>query len=219
MTSELIIIGEENLFNYLFDQDSPVMELDIIKYFIPSNDSVIHQSTLFVKHFSVYHALYKLKTSAGLKGYYLHLDCMRIRMIHIPAQGLCRHYYPETGNFCNKPTESSFCGQHQEEYKDYRHSMIFDLLQDFYIDPENLAFEDSGLLKKIMNGISTYCIKKRDIDEALGLFEISRPGKNAIARRYRELAGKYHPDRYNDSGEMMKRINSAYMILKEVYIL
>jgi len=84
MNPEIIPINEDDLFEYLRQKTQPVMEFDIIKYFIPSDINDPVQQTLFVKHFSIYHALYKLKFSAGLRGYYLHLDCMRIRLIQIP---------------------------------------------------------------------------------------------------------------------------------------
>lgn len=75
------------------------MEYDIIKFIIPSDKENPDEHTLYVKHFSLYHALYKLKFSAGAKGFYLHLDCMRIRLLQIPDNGLCRHYNAESGNF------------------------------------------------------------------------------------------------------------------------
>ena len=218
MNRELIIISEDLLFNYLVNKDSPVMEFDIIKHFLPGGSDQL-QYTMFVKHFSIYHALYKLKFTAGLKGYYLHLDCMRLRLIHIQEQGLCRHYYPEKGHFCNTSTTGNYCEQHESEYKDYHCSATFDIMQDFYINPENIIFEDSEILHKLMSGIRTYCFKKKDVDEALDFFDIRKPGKKIITKRYRELAGKYHPDRCSGSEEMMKKINSAYMILKEVYII
>ncbi len=219
MNPEIIPIHEEALFNYLKQKNQPVMEFDVIKYFIPSDSNDQFHQTLFVKHFSVYHALYKLKFSAGLKGFYLHLDCMRIRLIQIPDHGICRHYDTETGKFCGEFTAGDYCDQHTSQYKDYHNSVSFDVLFDFYIDPENITFGESEILKKLMSGIKVYCLKKSDIEAALKFFKIHNPRKKNITARYRELAGKYHPDRYGGSEEMMKRLNSAYAILKEVYIL
>jgi len=219
MNPELIIIREDHLFEYLKEKKFPVMEYDIIKHFIKSDADIPVPRTLFVKHFSLYHALYKLKFSAGLNGYYLHLDCMRIRLIHIPDQGVCMHYNPETGNFCGESAAGNYCGRHQEDYKYYPNSATFDILQDFYTDPGNITFGDSEILKKLMNGIKTYSFKKKDIDEALRFFDIHKPGKKRITHRYRELAGKYHPDRCGGSEEMMKKLNSSYMILKEIFVI
>lgn len=219
MNPELIKISEDLLFDYLAGKDQPVMELDLIKQFIPHDHSKSVQHTLFVKHFSIYHALYKLKFSAGLKGYYLHLDCMRLRLIHIPDSGLCRHYDPENGIFCGRSTSDDFCKLHDAGYADYHDSATFDILQDFYTDEDNITFGDSEILKKLMSGIKTYCCKRKDIDEALKFFDISKPGVKKITNRYRQLALKYHPDKCSGSEEMMKKLNSAYMILKEVYII
>ena len=144
---------------------------------------------------------------------------MRLRLIHIPGDGICRHYYPEKGYFCGIHTSGDFCKEHEDEYKNYRDSATFDIMQDFYTDPENIVFGDSDILKKLISGIRIYCFKKKDIDEALRFFNIQKPGKKIITTRYRELAREYHPDRHSGSEEMMKKLNSAYLILKEVYIL
>ncbi len=218
MNPELIKINEEQLFEFLAEKNMPVMEFDIIKHFVASKNEHPEEHTLFIKHFSIYHSLYKLKFSSGLKNYYLHLDCMRIRLIKIPEQGICRHYNPETGNFCGAPTYSDFCTEHEEEYKEYRNSASFDILQDFYTDPENITFGDSEILKKLMSGIKVYCFRKKDIDDALRFFDIQKPGRKIIANRYRELAIKYHPDKCSGSEDMMKKLNSSYSILKEVFI-
>ena len=219
MNPEIISISEEELFEYLDNKELPVMEFDIIKHFIPYDSNATVQQTLFVKHFSVYYALYKLKFSSGAKGYYLHLDCMRIRLIQIPEQGFCRHYNSETGSFCGEFTSNNYCTHHAAQYEEYTTGMSFDVLLDFYTDPGNITFGESDILKKIMSGIKVYCLKKSEIEDALKFFGIHKPGKKNITARYRELAGKYHPDRCSGSGEMMKRLNSAYAILKEVYIL
>jgi len=219
MNPELITVSEDLLFNYLITRDLPVMEFEIIKHFIPSGNENYAQHSLFVKHFSIYHALYKLKFSAGLKGCYLHMDCMRIRLIHIPGPGLCRHYYPEQGSFCGASTPGDFCIQHLGEYGDYRYSATLDILQDFYTDPGNIVFGDSMILKKLMSGVLIYSFRKKEIDDALRFLGIHKPGRKKITDRYRELAREYHPDKCGGSEEMMKKLNSAYMILKDIYIL
>jgi hypothetical protein len=219
MNPEIIPINEEALFDYLRQKNQPVMEFDLIKYFIPVDIDAPVQQTLFVKHFSMYYALYRLKFSAGLNGYYLHLDCMRIRLIQIPDHGFCRHYDAETGSFCGESTPEDYCNHHADQYKDYRNSASFDVLLDFYTDPGNITFGESNILKKLMSGIKVYCLKKSDIEAALKLFGIHKPGKKSITARYRELAVIFHPDRCAGSEEMMKKLNSAYAILKEVYIL
>jgi hypothetical protein len=219
MIPELIKINEDDLFDYLVKKELPVMEFDILKHIMPVQSDDTGQYTLFVKHFSLYHALYKLKFRSGVKGYYLHLDCMRIRLIPIPEKGRCRHYDAEKGNFCGEQATSDYCIAHRTGYKHYRNSVSFDILQDFYTDAGNITFGDSELLKKLVSGISVYSFKKKDIDEALRFFDIHKPGKRIIINRYRELAVKYHPDKCGGSGEMMKKVNSAYMILKEVFIL
>ena len=218
MNPELIVIPEEQLFGYLVNLDGPVMEHDLIKNLLVPVTGACEQHTLFVKHFSLYHALYKLKFSAGSEGYYLHLDCMRIRLVRIPGPGRCGHYDAESGNFCPEDAHGDYCDLHEAAYAHYRSSMTFDYLQDFYCDRENITFGDSELLERIMSGIKVYSFRRRDIDTALEFFGIHKPGRKIITRRYRELAGKYHPDRCGGSEEMMKRLNSSYMILKDVFV-
>ena len=219
MTPELIQINEDTLFDYLTEKNRPVMEYDLIKHFLHESSGNSDRHTLFIKHFSLYHSLYKLKFSAGVKGFYLHLDCMRIRLIRIPENGCCRHYDPVRGSFCGEKTETDFCRGHERIYRHSADSATLDILQDFYTDPENISFGDTEILKKLMNGIKVYCVRKKDIEEALKFFGIHKPGKKIITARYRELAGKYHPDRCGGSEEMMKKLNSFYMVLKEIYIL
>ena len=218
MNPELITIPEGQLFEYLVNLNGPVMEHDLIKSFLLASTETGDRQTLFVKHFSLYHALYKLKFSAGSKGYYIHLDCMRIRMVRIPAPGRCRHYDPESGAFCSNDAHADYCEVHEACYRHSRSSMTFDYLQDFYCDSENITFGDSDLLVRIMSGVKLYGFRKRDVDSALDFFGIQKPGRKIITKRYRELAGKYHPDRCGGSDEMMKRLNSSYMILKDVFV-
>ena len=218
MARGIIQINEEQLFEYLVSRDCPVMELDLMKKFVENECIAGEKHSLFARHFSLYHALYRLRYSAGAEGFYLHLDCMRIRLVQIPGQGICRHYDAESGTFCGEKTDCDYCAEHGPAYTRYRNSMTCDLLRDFYMDSENIAFEDSGLLHRLMNGIMVYGFRKRDVDRALEFFNIRRPGKKIITRRYRELAGIYHPDRCGGSEEMMKQLNSFYILLKDVFI-
>lgn len=218
MNPELISIPEEQLFEYLVNLDAPVMEHDLMKKILPPHDVHGESHTLFVKHFSLYHALYGLKFSAGSRGYYLHLDCMRIRLVHVPGDGNCRHYDPVTGYFCCSSAHGDYCEVHEADYAENRDRLTFDCLQGFYCDRGNITFGDSELLDRIMCGIRMYGLRKRDIDMALEFFGIEKPGRNAIARRYRELAARYHPDRCGGSEEMMKKLNGSYMILKDVFV-
>ena len=218
MNPELIAIPGKQLFEYLLKQERPVMEHDLIKNQLMPLTGAGDRSTLFVKHFSLYHALYKLRFSAGGSGYYLHLDCMRIRLLRIPGSGQCRHYDPEAGKFCGCETDGDYCAVHAKDYEHFFNRMTFDYLQDFYCDAGNITFGDSDLLCRIMSGVRLYSFRKRDVDMALEFFNLNRPCRKIISRRYRELAAKYHPDVCGGSVEMMKRLNSSYMILKDVFV-
>jgi hypothetical protein len=175
---------------------------------------------LFVMHFSLYHALYRLKESAGRDGLYLHMDPMRIRLARVPGDGACRHYEAEPGRFCNGPAgASAYCSIHAPLYPEVPINLSYDCVREFYLNAENLRFGRSDLLKKLMNGVFVYAFKKGEIESALALFGLSRPSRNLVRTRYRELARKYHPDAGHGDESMMKRLNSAYGVLSEVFVL
>ncbi len=117
-----------------------------------------------------------------------------------------------------EPAHGDYCPGHSHECAVHHCMITFDPLLDFYTDPANITFGESALLKKIMAGVMIYCRRRKDVDEALLFFDIHAPSGKRIQARYRELACKYHPDRNGGSEEMMKKLNSAYMILKEMYV-
>jgi len=214
---DLIPVDIEEFFHYLKDKNKPVMEIELIRYFT-GDYSRQGEEALFRVHFSIYHALYRLKTSAGKKGYYLHLDPMRVALVMAP-DGQCAHYLPEKGEFCKKSANGTgYCtahgfSRHDESFPTY------DPLQEFYLNPDNISFGNTHILKRIMNGILIYSFRKGDIEEALVLFDLVRPDKKRIQKRYRELARKHHPDGPGGSASEMKKLNHAYNILKEVFVL
>ena len=216
---KIIKIDIERLFEFLAEKSSPVMEIELIKRFaneIPDSGGV---DSIFIQHFSLYHALYSLKNEAGTKGYYLHLDPMRIRLLKIPENGFCRHYMPEEGIFCQTGTgENMYCQVHSGHYADLNCSPAYDPLFDFYSNPDNIGFGNSRLLHRLMNGVRVYAFRKGEIDRALAFFRIENPGKKTIRKRYHELVREFHPDRNKGSETMMKKVNDAYEILSEVYI-
>ncbi|PKL40464.1 MAG: hypothetical protein CVV44_02355 [Spirochaetae bacterium HGW-Spirochaetae-1] len=215
----IIKVEQKPLFDFLRDQQAPLMEIELIRRFTVCQEDK-REDRLFMQHFSLYHALYGLKQFAGGKGYHLHLDPMRIRMVKLPDHGLCRHYIPEEGVFCPMETgHGLFCDYHARMYANLDGMLYYDPLQEFYGNPDNIRFGNSRILQKLLKGMKVYVIRKGEIDRALRLFDISHPGKAIIQKRYHELAKRFHPDSSSGSEAMMKTLNHAYYILREVYIL
>ncbi len=204
---KLIEVNPEELLEYLLQTDAPVMEFDLIKKFIHTDAS------LYEKHFSLYHSLYIVKFLAGGEGLYVNTDPMRISIVPVPPDGRCRHFNAETGKYCCCETSGTYCPDHQSMHSGEENSAEPDFLSSFYTDPENIAFGESEKLHSASKGFSIYLLKKKDIDEALKLFDLKSPGRTAVKTRYRELVRKYHPDRDGGSEEMIKRINGSYDLL------
>lgn len=213
---ELIKIDKIELQAYLSGLSGTTGEYEILKKFTPANKESGEPYSMYERHFSVYHALYLLKNEAGSNGLYLHIDPLRIKLLTIPGNGFCGHYYPEKGAFCMNATAGLYCEVHSRDVDPGIPS--FDPMSQFYLDPENIAFGDSELLNDIMQGFRLYFIHKREIDKALVIFNLLKPGKKSISRRYRELAAVNHPDRCGGNEEKMKEINRAYTLLKSVFV-
>lgn len=213
---ELIKIDREELMIFLSEISSVTGEYDILKKFTPDLKVSGEPYSMYERHFSVYHALYMLKAEAGRSDLYLHIDPVKIRLLHVPGAGLCSYYLPEKGSFCLDKAEGLFCKTHLGGIDP--EIPYFDPMAQFYLDPENIAFGESEQLNDIMKGFRVYFMRKREIDEALVLFNIEKPGSISISRRYRELASRFHPDRCGGSEEKMKEINRAYSLLKAVFV-
>ncbi len=217
---KIIEISEIDLFDRLSSLERPVMEVELIRRFASGSLPADSTESLFVRHFSLYHALYGLKLSAGNRGFYLHLDPMRIRLIRLPEASMCHYYMPEDGRFCSLAAETGcFCQRHSSYGNDLLNRIAFDPMADFYLNPDNIVFGGSLILDRLMKGMTIYGLRKGEIDSALELFGISKPGKKTIQSKYYELALKYHPDKNDGSEAKMKEVNNAYHVLREVFFL
>lgn len=216
---KLVAIDTGKLFRFLLEKQAPVMEGQIIKKVLRKNYDFQDYRTLYELHFSLFHALYRLKLQAGISGYLLYIDPMRIRMVKLPADG-CLHYYPEKGAFCPEArVKGYYCRFHApHEGRDSR-TPVFDPLREFYLDAGNINYGEGEFLQRIMKGMKSYVFNRKDVEEALRFFDLYNPDRATLQRRYHQLAKLYHPDYRKGNDSQMKRLNVFYKILKEVFII
>lgn len=211
----LIDFDTAELFTLLESYTAPVMEADLLRSLTSKERIPTGRERLFELHFSFYHALYRLKREAGARGYYLHLDPMRIRLARIPGPGLCHHYDPQAGSHCRLATGGGdYCGAHHGPGVNV---IFFDPLYDFYTNPDNISFGESAVLEKLMKGAIIYALRRGEVERALELFGIARPTMKIIRKKYHEMAKKLHPDLNRGSEPLMKELNHAYQVLMEVF--
>jgi hypothetical protein len=213
----LIAFDTTVIFTMLEARSAPVSEAELLRNLTGGSALPPARDKLFELHFSLYHALYRLKDEIGRRGLYLHLDPMRIRMIGVPDAGRCHHYLPEEGLHCGMAGDASgYCPLHARNPEELR-AASFDPLYDFYVNPDNISFGTSTLLKKLMRGVVTYALRKGEIEAALACFGLKRPTRQRIRHTYHVLALSFHPDLAGGDGSRMKELNHAYRVLMEVF--
>jgi len=217
--NDLISIDRAQLRAYLLEKDAPVFEAELLKFAADISSLPDTTEELFRVHFSLFHELYAIKFDPDSRGYYLHIDPMRIRMLPVPETGGCCHYFPEEGVYCgNAAMEGNYCPLHENIYEDTVTRLSYDPLYDFYMNPENIVFGTSSLLQKLMNGVIIYAFRRGEIERSLAFFDIIKPTGHRIQKRYHELARKYHPDTQHGNEDLMKELNRSYQVLKEVFV-
>ncbi len=194
----------------LLEQSAPVMESTLLSRLSKRfSYPLLRRELLFEFHFSLFHALYRLKIGIGT--HYLHMDPMRLRLVALPAAGQCGRYDPETGTFCREERSSAAC-RLPGRIPDLSFP-VTDYVKRFYLDARNIAFGKTYDLERNMNRILYYGINKDAVDRALAFFGLSYPDRTRLVMRYRQFAMKHHPDRTGDQ-EKMKEINRHFGVLK-----
>lgn len=205
------------IFKILISRGEPMMELDLLRLLTGKRSMPSGRDRLFELHFSLYHALYRLKYTVGAEGFYLHLDPMRIGMARMPGAGSCHHYFPESASYCSLPADGgACCPAHREPGGPGEIS--FDPLLEFYSNRENLSFGTADILARLMNGVIIYALRRGEVERALKFFGLSRPTPGSVKKKYHQLARAYHPDINDGNDALMKELNHSYQVLMEVFV-
>jgi hypothetical protein len=208
------------IFDFLRMQTRPVSEVEILKHLLNLRFLSDSGEELYSLHFSLYHALYRLRRHECCARRYLHLDLLRLRMIDIPKEGFCVLYFPNEGRFCERAAFGKrYCRYHENHGAMVANSLLFDPMEDFYLNPENIRFGESELLARLQRGAILYSIRRGEVEEALNFFGLFNPSRKTLQKRYHEFAKKYHPDFVRGDDSMMKRINSYYQVLREIFLI
>ncbi len=214
----LVHFDTADLFDILRSCTAPLMEIELLRVLTGETRMPSSRKRLFTIHFSLYHALYRLKEEAGTLGFYLHMDPMRIRLARLPGRRRCHHYIEASGDYCAMVSDNGLlCDIHVMESGNALPS--FDPLRDFYTNPENISFGGETILEKLMKGVIVYALKSGEIESALTFFGLRRPNLKRVKQRYHELARVYHPDLNRGDDSMMKELNRSYQVLMEVYVI
>jgi len=225
---KLIAIDDSKLIAILNSFEKPVMEFELLKKLklsVSKNDR-----NLYDIHFSLFHALYNLKFNLLSSKEFLHISSMNIKLTKYPDIGKCKFYFEDRGFFCNRNvvndsiikqkqrTENNYCSFHDCYFKNQFLDVTFDPLTSFYLNPENILWGNSKILKKVLNGFNLFSSKKGEVEEALNFMDVKYPTKKILKNKYKELAFLYHPDKKGGDESLMKRLNYSYLLLKDIFI-
>ncbi len=216
----LIPFDLRKLADYLLARTHPVTEVELLKYLMDVN--MLHEcgEELYSLHFSLFHALYTLRRNPICSMHYLHLDIMRIRMVAIPSTARCVYYFADEGRFCEIPTTNGlFCDYHHRYARMRDNSILFNPMEDFYLNPDNIMFGESEVLAKLQRGVILYSLRRGEVEEAMKFFGLHNPSRKSLQKRYYEFAKKFHPDCIFGDDSMMKKVNAYYQVLREIFLI
>lgn len=212
-TETLVPVDLLQVKKILLEADAPLPESLLLKELFALDRVPLSRRELFRYHFSLYHALYLLKNE--MTSYYLHTDCMRIRLAAIPVT-TCHFYDETTGSFCdNSIDDFSYCSIHREHGINNR-KPVHDVLTSFYRNSSNITFSQFDMLWTIMDRVMAYGFHYQEYNEAMKFLGIRSLSKKELTRRYRHLARLWHPDLQRGDHEKMKKLNSMYALLLPV---
>jgi len=214
-TGRLELTDKEKIRDYLLSLKSPCYESTLLRIIFPEMN-ILNENPLklYQNHFILFHLLYRLQDEFYKENKYLFVHFMRIFLLDYPEPGKCRFYEELSGRFCNVPCNlnKNYCDFHFKKLGDTELEMLS--VKYFYLDAENFYNLDEESAAAFIKGtwelLSNYKSYQKSF-EILGIPETSDIW--IIKKRFRILAGKYHPDHGATSHMKFNEINNAYRLL------
>ncbi len=152
-------------------------------------------TSLFKKHFFLFHHLYVLAESLKEQNLQLEISALSIKL----------HKKPLTSDL-----------ESESHVAEYRGEIVE--LHNFYLNSDNLNLPDNEVQDMLALFWKKYLAldKKMDAIKCFGLEETNNLSRSQIKKRYNQLASQHHPDKGGDKLEFMQ-IKEAYEQLKDSF--
>ncbi|MGB0494915.1 MAG: DNA-J related domain-containing protein [Kangiellaceae bacterium] len=171
-------------------------------FFSKSTSELVTDTSLFKKHFYLFHQLYLLLGELAQSNYELQISALCIK--------LTKHEKTTT-------QPSQFDSSEIQEYGTLSEKAEAKL-KEFYLDKSNLELPESEIQSMLNEFWTKYFAldKKAESINCLGLQDNNNLSRSQIKKRYSQLANQHHPDKGGDEGKF-KQIKEAYEQLMLCY--
>ena len=152
-------------------------------------------TSLFKKHFFLFHHLYLLA------------EVLKYKNIELEVSALCIKL--SNNSLVSEP-------ENEGDVSEYRGEIVG--LQKFYLNSDNLDLSEKEVQDMLALFWKKYLAldKKSDAKKCLGLQDQKALTRSLIKKRYNQLSSQHHPDKGGDRLEFIQ-IKEAYEQLKNLY--
>jgi len=201
-------MDEDAVLEFLLNADGPVFESVLIRLAWPPADD---PSFVYTRHFALYHRLASWQARFHREGKYLHMDCMRIRLLPYPHPGTCRYYDDRNGSFCASlalPGVNA-CSRHQGMVD----GIFLAPLAGYYLEKEHHAADRSAVLARYQGA--------GPLTELLAAYNDLGVSPDAewqtVRKQYHDMVFLCHPDTGSGDAERLARIQAAWRRISKAH--
>lgn len=215
-TPSIVLVDSGRLFEILVSRvGEEIMEATLLRLLFPGEISGFALegeglALMYRYHFSLYHALYHLRSAASEKGFNLQIRPCRVRLVE-DLPGRCSFISIEDGARCGRESgPTGYCGEHLGEPGPLEEVSM----REFYLDSGNIAEMSPDDLKEMVKGYAGLVISRDEVRRAYA--DLALPfgaSSREIRERFRVLAMASHPDMAGGDHDEFGRINRAYRTL------
>jgi hypothetical protein len=213
---DLSPINPDLLQTFLLEQQSPVDELHLFKYFYPHVPFDLTNYNFFQAHFFIHHSLYQLKNQLIQQGYLIYIQLSSVYTLKIPEAGICSWFIQSPISFCGQTAENKFCSYHEKKNRELIGKGVVesDPLQEYYLNLKNLEELDEQSFRQFSESGIYLAENIMKVQQDLKVFALD-PGAafSRITSRFRYLVKESHPDSGGDSVYSFQEIKEAYDVL------